>query len=116
MSFLLDPPLLVACGAASNRLPSEASRKRAKRAVLGVFLGTSISLYVNARWTRRLWELCRASSGRDWMLNSGLTHFEHRSPRPVVHLIAAGLFATYPLWYELGTRIGRRTGTKRRSR
>lgn len=105
MSFLVDPPLLVACGAAANLLPDERSRKLAKRAVLATFLGTSISLYLNASWTRRLWELCRAGSGRDWMLNSGVTHLEHEHPAPAVHIAAAALFAAYPLWYRLGTRL-----------
>lgn len=105
MSFLVDPPLLIACGAASNLLPDEKSRKVAQRAVLATFLGTSIALYLNAPVTRRLWELCRAESGRDWMLNSGVTHVEHKSPRPGVHLAAAALFAIYPLWYRVGTHL-----------
>jgi len=105
VSFLLDPPMLVACGAASNLLPDERSRTLAKRVVLATFLGTSISLYVNARWTRWLWELCRAESGRDWMLNSGVTHFEHEAPGTRVHIAAAALFAAYPLWYRLGARV-----------
>lgn len=105
MSFLVDPPLLVACGAASTLLPDERSRKLAQRAVLATFLGTSIALYLNAPVTRRLWELCRAESGRDWMLNSGLSHIEHEAPRARVHVAAAALFAVYPVWYRLGTRL-----------
>ncbi|MHB8671621.1 MAG: hypothetical protein ACYDAD_13865 [Acidimicrobiales bacterium] len=111
MSFLVDPPLLVAGGAAASRLVrDERSRTRVERAVLAVFLGTSISLYLNARWTRWLWRLCGAESGRDWMLNSGVAHFEHRAPRPAVHAAAAVLFATYPSWYRLGGRLGGRRG------
>ena len=107
MSFLVDPPMLVACGAAANLLPDERSRKLAERAVLATFVVTSASLYVNARWPRRLWELCRAESGRDWMINSGVTRFEHRNPKPAVHVAAVALFAAYPWWYRLGARLGR---------
>lgn len=108
MSFLVDPPMLVAFGAASSLLPDERSRKAAERVVLVTFLGTSIGLYLNARPTRWLWELCRAESGRDWMLNSGVTHFEHRRSRPGVHVLAAALFAIYPFWYRLGARLAAR--------
>lgn len=110
MSFLVDPPLLVACGAAANLLPDERARTRAERAVLATFLGTSISLYLNARWTRPLWKLCRARSGRDWMLNSGVTHFEHERPRAAVHVAAVALFVTYPLWFRLGARLAASRG------
>lgn len=103
MSFLVDPPLLVAAGAASNRIGSPTARRAAEPIVLAAFLTASISLYANASWTRPLWRVCRAESGRDWMLNSGVTRFEHRHPRAGVHLIAAALFALYPAWYRLGT-------------
>lgn len=110
MSFLIDPPLLVATGAATARLAGDERRRRvAEWATLGIFLGTSVSLYCNAPWTNWLARACRAESGRDWMLNSGLTRFEHRRPRPAVHVLAAALFATYPVWFRVGTRLGRRT-------
>lgn len=105
MSFLADPPMLVVCGAVSNLLPDEASQKVVQRAVLLTFLGTSIALYLNSPLTRWLWRLCRAESGRDWMINSGVTRFEHESPKSVVHVAAVGLFALYPLWYRLGARL-----------
>ena len=108
MSFLADPPMLVACGAAASLLPDERSQKIAERAVVATFVVTSVSLYVNARWPRRLWELCRAESGRDWMINSGVTRFEHRQPKPAVHALAAVLFAAYPWWFRLGTKLAMR--------
>ena len=48
MSFLADPPMLVACGAAASLLPDERSQKIAERAVVATFVVTSVSLYVNA--------------------------------------------------------------------
>ena len=39
---------------------------------MAVFWGVSIPLYLNRRWTRPLWRACRARSGRDWMINSGV--------------------------------------------
>jgi hypothetical protein len=114
VSFLIDPPLLVAGGAAAGRLAAGDQRRlRAiERATLGVFLGTSISLYCNAPWTDWLARACRAESGRDWMLNSGVTRFEHRNPHPAVHALAAALFATYPLWFRLGTRLAARGASR----
>lgn len=107
MSFLVDPPLLVGTGAALGRLlPPGKAQDVAAKAVLATFIGTSVGLYLNRERTRWLWELCRAESGRDWMLNSGVTHFEHEHPKPWVHVVAAGIFATYPAWYRLGRRLG----------
>ena len=114
MSFLADPPMLVAAGAASSLLPDERSRKVAEWAVVATFVVTSASLYVNAGWTRWLWELCRAESGRDWMINSGVTHFEHERPKPAVHVLGLALFAAYPVWFRLGARAATaRTGAGR---
>jgi hypothetical protein len=110
MSFLIDPPWLYATGRTYGRLMPE--RTPAARAVsgatAGVFLATSISLYRNSRWTRRIWEACRAESGRDWMLNSGVFHLDHKRAGPRVHAISALIFATYPAWLVLGERVERR--------
>ncbi len=109
MSFLIDPPWLYATGRAYGRLMPE--RTPAARAVsgatAGVFLATSVSLYFNGPWTRRIWEACRAESGRDWMLNSGVFHLDHRRAGPRVHAVSALIFATYPAWLLLGERAGR---------
>jgi len=37
-----------------------------------VFWGVSALLYLNRGWTRPIWRACLATSGRDWMLNSGV--------------------------------------------
>jgi hypothetical protein len=110
MSFLIDPPWLYATGRAYGRLMPE--RTPAARAVsrltASAFLATSISLYFDRPWTRRIWEACRAETGRDWMLNSGVFRFDFRRAGGRTHLISALLFATYPWWLRLGERRGRR--------
>ncbi|KAA0233079.1 MAG: hypothetical protein JJLCMIEE_02889 [Acidimicrobiales bacterium] len=109
MSFLVDPPLLIGAGVAIEELaPSEKAARIAGAAVLGVFIGTSISLYLEKGWTKPVWKAMGARSGRDWMLNSGVTAVEYRDPPRQTDLVAAGLFATYPLWLHLGRRLARR--------
>ncbi|HWX51677.1 MAG TPA: hypothetical protein VNY34_00200 [Solirubrobacteraceae bacterium] len=109
MSFLIDPPWLYATGQAYGRLMPE--RTPAARAIhtatATAFLATSISLYLNRRWTRPIWELCRAEDGRDWMLNSGVFRVDHRRAGRRVHATAALLFATYPWWLWMGERHAR---------
>jgi hypothetical protein len=114
-SFLLDPPMLVGSGYLTARITrrlTPAARARARR-VLGLatitgFWVTSVSLYLNLEWTRWIWEMCGAESGRDWMLNSGVLSFEHEEPSPATHAVSAAILATYPLWFRLGVRAGSR--------
>jgi hypothetical protein len=110
MSFLIDPPWLYATGRAYGRLMPE--RTPAARAIgaatAGAFLATSISLYLDRPWTRRIWEACRAETGRDWMLNSGVLRLDHRRAGRRTHVVSALLFATYPLCLALGERTARR--------
>ena len=114
-SFLLDPSMLFASGWLAGRitgpLPPRA-RRTARRALGGgttaVFWVTSVSLYLNLEWTRWIWEMCRAESGRDWMLNSGVFRFDHRNVSPATHAASAGILATYPAWLVLGMRAGSR--------
>jgi len=75
---------------------------------IAVFWVTSISLYLNRNWTRGIWRACRADDGRDWMLNSGVFHFDHKRAGTRTHVVSGLLFATYPLWLALGYRRGRR--------
>jgi hypothetical protein len=109
MSFLIDPPWLYATGRAYGRLMPEqqGAAKAVENATIGAFLLTSISLYLDLPWTRPIWKACRAASGRDWMLNSGVLKLDwHRAGRRT-HLISAAIFATYPLWLRLGARRAR---------
>lgn len=108
----MDPPLLVASGVAIERLvPDERTARAAQRAVLATFFATSIGLYVEAPPTRPLWRLCRARSGRDWMLNSGVFHFDETRAGVGTHVLAAAIFALYPSFVRVGRRLGRIAST-----
>jgi hypothetical protein len=107
VSFLVDPPLLVASGAVIEATaPDDTTARRLEAAVLGVFIVTSVSLYANARWTDWLARLCRARSGRDWMLNSGVFHLDDEKAGLPTHVVSTAIFCTYPLWIRLGRRLG----------
>jgi hypothetical protein len=109
MSFLIDPPWLYATGRVYGRaMPERTPAARALHtATAGAFLTTSISLYLDRPWTRPIWRACRAQSGRDWMLNSGVLRIDHRRAGRRTHALAALIFATYPWWLWLGERVSR---------
>ena len=114
-SFLLDPPMLAASGWLSAKLTGRMTpeHRRSARKALGVgtvaiFWATSVSLYLNREWTRWIWEMCRAESGRDWMLNSGVFRFDHRNPSRRTHVVSAAILATYPAWFAAGVKAGAR--------
>ncbi len=56
---------------------------------MAVFYGVSVSLYLNRRWTHPIARLCRAESGRDWMLNSGILRLDHERAGPATHAVSA---------------------------
>ncbi len=112
-SFLLDPPMLFGTGFLAGRLTRRLSpHARSKvlvavgAATVAVFWVTSVSLYLNREWTRWIWEMCRAESGRDRMLNSGVLALEHRSPSPATHAVSGAILATYPVWLVMGMSAG----------
>jgi hypothetical protein len=107
MSFLIDPPWLYANGRVLARATPAHRRAPLAAATLGAFLATSVSLYLDRPWTRPIWRLCRARSGRDWMLNSGVLRMDAERAGTPTHLVSGALFATYPLWLWLGLRHGR---------
>lgn len=118
MSFLIDPPLLYANGRAYGRLAPDAAvegepARAAGVGLMAIFYVVSVALYMNMRWIHWLARLCRAESGRDWMLNSGVLQLDHRRAGPGTHLVAALIFATYPLWLLLGFRHGLRARGQR---
>lgn len=106
MSFLIDPPWLYVNGRVLAQAPPRA-RGPLAAATAGAFLVTSISLYLDRPWTRPIWRACRARSGRDWMLNSGVLRLDADRAGPRTHAVSALLFATYPLWLWLGLRRSR---------
>ena len=108
MSFLADPPMLVATGAMIERLvDDERVARAAEVAVVAAYVAVSGGLYLEAAWTRPMWRGLGARSGRDWMLNSGVFSFPVDDVGPATHVLAVALFATYPLWLRLGRRLAR---------
>lgn len=109
MSFVIDPPLLVAHGAAIERGVSDPRLARALEVgTVATFIGVSLALYANAPGLKRIWGPFGARSGREFMLTSGLARIDERSIGPVRHAAALSQFALYPLWFKLGAAIARR--------
>jgi hypothetical protein len=112
MSFLIDGPWLYATGRlygakASERLQGPAAAALGAATMTG-FWGTSVSLYLDRDWTRPIWKACRARSGRDWMINSGVLRLPYTDVGPATHAVSAAIFASYPFWLWLGHRHARR--------
>ncbi len=106
MSFVLDPPLLVAAGAAIERSVDDPRTARALRAgTVATFIGVSAALYANAPGLRALWAPFGARSGREFMLTSGLARVDEAAMTPARHALALSLFALYPAWSALGAAL-----------
>ncbi len=104
MSFLIDPPLLVASGAAVERsVEDPATRRGVEAAVVGLFIGVSLALYANAPGLRMIWGPFGSRSGREFMLTSGLSKVDERSVGRARHAAALAQFMLYPLWFRLGS-------------
>ena len=112
MSFLVDAPWLFANGEAYARLAPERAQdgmaRIAAAGTLAAFLGVGVSLYANARWTRAAWPFLPGRDGRDFMVNFPGLRVSTRHADRRLHAIAAAVFATYPAWFWLGLRHGRR--------
>lgn len=109
MSFLIDPALLYAGGRTYAAVVPDEQRTAGRDAALmaaymAVFWGVSVGLYLDQGWTKPVWKACRAESGRDWMLNSGVLKLDWRRAGRGTHAVSAAIFATYPLWLWLGMR------------
>ncbi|MBX7159452.1 MAG: hypothetical protein K1X95_04100 [Acidimicrobiia bacterium] len=114
MSFLLDPGLLVATGVGIGALaPDETSASVAEAGTMALFWGVSTSLWQDRRWIAWAPPLLGSESGRDFMLNSGKLnlgvplHFDAAKRGRRREVVAAVVFATYPVWLHLGRRLGR---------
>ena len=106
MSFLIDPPLLFATGAAAGkRVPM----KRLAPPVLGVFWWAGAAFYRNAAWTKPLMRVLPGRDGRDFMWTTGVLPIPHgkRRERGKWDRRALAVFATYPIYLWLGTRASR---------
>jgi hypothetical protein len=109
MSLILDPPLLLASGAAIERLAAEEpARRRCSAAALALFLGVSALLYANAPGLGPIWRPFGCRSGRDFMLGSGLLEVDQRALTPRRHAALLAQFALYPLWLHAGRALARR--------
>lgn len=116
-SFLIDGPWLVCIGwilgKLVNRYVEDDGKNKKVRSLFSfitilMFYVTSISLYFNMEWTRWIWEMCGSESGRDWMINSGVFSFDHENVGTGGHVMAAFLFATYPVWLKAGFKLADR--------
>jgi hypothetical protein len=107
MSFLFDPPMLVASGVLIERTLPDDRRDVAEAATLGVFFGGSFGLYNNVPGLGMLWRPFRAQNGRDVMWNSGVFGVNTQELRWPMHAVAGGIFATYPFFIKLGRWLGR---------
>ena len=106
MSFLIDPPLLIATGAAAgDRVPM----KKLAPPVLAAFWGVGAGLYRNAEWTKPFMRVLPGRDGRDFMWTSGVLPLRHdkRRDRAKWDKRALAAFATYPVFLWLGTRAAR---------
>jgi len=111
MSFLMDPPLLIASGMAISRVAAdEETAHKLELLTAATFVAGATALYLNAPGTKPIAQkVFRSEDGREFMINSMLFNFDHRKLTGRKHLIGAGLLATYPLWLKLGRRLGKRT-------
>lgn len=115
MSFLIDPPLLTAAGAAISRSVADPEQaQRSARATAGLFVAGAAAFYLNAPGTGVVARRFGDASGREFMLNSGVLGFDGSRAGLRTHLVAAALLATYPLWLALGRRLGRPRRHRRR--
>jgi hypothetical protein len=109
VSFLLDPPLLVASGAATEAaLGDDSAADLVGALTVGAFVGVSAALYANWDPVVRRWPTLGARTGREFMLTSGLAEVDEASIGPRRHAAALSLFALYPLWFRLGRALVRR--------
>jgi hypothetical protein len=112
MSFLLDPPLLVAGGAMIERLaPDERTADRLASLTITTFLGVSTALWNDSGspLLEPIWRPFGSAGPRDFMINSGLLELPvPQRPSRRDQVLAGAVFATYPLFLAVGRRLGRR--------
>lgn len=113
MSFLLDPFILMGIGMAGAMVKKKWFHTSTwfmhfyGAAMLALFYGISVGLFVNAPYAnfiiQPLLDMGLTTSGLDWMVNSGVFHFNVQWPwSPTVVFIGILAFCTYPLWLYIG--------------
>lgn len=112
MSFLLDPPLLVASGVLIENVLPEERRDLAEAATMSTFMGISIALYLRVPGLGMFWKPFGSTDGRDFMVNSGVFKVDTDKARWRTDVTSAAIYATYPLFMKLGRRIGARIATR----
>ncbi|MCZ7530215.1 MAG: hypothetical protein M5U31_07620 [Acidimicrobiia bacterium] len=112
MSFLLDPPMLVASGVLIERVVPEEKRDLAEAATMGTFIGISVALYLEAPGLGMFWKPFGSTSGRDFMVNSGVFSVNTDEAGWRTDVVSAAIYATYPLFLKLGRHIGRRSAAR----
>ena len=88
MSFLLDPPLLVASGAVTERLLGDepaGARAAVRTATVAAFVARLGRALRQRRPLVRAWPTLGARSGREFMLTSGLAEVDESSIGPARH-------------------------------
>ena len=106
MSFLIDPPLLAASGAAYAKAGGDAPGPVAAAAT-AVFWAAGAAFYTDRSWTVPVSRLFGSRDGQDFMINSGVLRIRYRPRSRRTHLAAAAAFATYPLWFLAGWTLAR---------
>ena len=103
LSFLIDPPLLVATGASVGR---RVPMKRLAPPVLAAFWGTGAAFYRDTSVVKPLMRFLPGRNGRDFMWTTGVLPINHdrRRARGKWDKRALAMFATYPIFLWLGTR------------
>jgi hypothetical protein len=117
LSFLLDPPALLFLGFLAARINYLTvifqdrfyTRGASKRYILyaGVFFVSLFWLYSSLLYVGAIdfpWPFPKWFAGSDWMLNSGFPLGLTRTAG--TDLAAWVIFATYPLWFYLGSELG----------
>lgn len=112
MSFLLDPPMLIASGVLIERMLPEEQRDVAEAATMGTFIGISFALYLEAPGLGMLWKPSGSKNGRDFMVNSGVFRVNPDETGWRTDVVSAAIYATYPLFLKLGRHIGRRPAAR----
>jgi hypothetical protein len=117
MTFLIDPPLLVAFALLScwigrkvqNRTNAPVGQILAWFS-LCVILFTSTSLYFNLEFMDWFWQPFYpiVTSGRDLMINTGLFSIESVDTAGLIDALAVFQIAIYPIWTHLGLRLNAR--------